>query len=363
MTPATGQGWHRFRALSLPRWLDIALWAALTFLAARLIWLPQARPLAAADALSAPAGQWLTLNGIPQDAAITITTPLAGEASFNAGQAALDPATRTYLASVGVAAADVTGPLRWSAGVAGGAPGNLIATIAVTQPDTSITVSLIPGGSGLKLRADRGGITISVRIETDNAARGLIDAPGGTGPLSYGPGRPITFALAAGQSSELRFGVPKSLDLWLQGDGLDGPIPLTSAEIGGDGGIAARICGGEAGDILFGSSLFQPRLRPIPARAHCQPAHMTIGAVSFGTDAIIAKPSGSAYVAGELPIWSTIKANPALTALFAALIAYPGLRLTGLLKIGKDAAPAPAKLKAEQGKTPLKPQSRGRDQS
>jgi hypothetical protein len=98
---------------------------------------------------------------------------------------------------------------------------------------------------------------------------------------------------------------------------------------------------------VFGPALFQPRARPIPALSVCEPGRMTIGELTLQPDAVVARPSGSAYVPGELPVWNTLKNNPAVGALLLAIIGYPAARLLGELrgllkspadKAGDDAA-------------------------
>jgi hypothetical protein len=59
---------------------------------------------------------------------------------------------------------------------------------------------------------------------------------------------------------------------------------------------------------------------------------MTLGELSLQPDAMVARPSGSAYVPGELPVWNTLKNNPAVGALLLAIIGYPAARLLGQLR-------------------------------
>jgi len=337
----------RIRDLSLPRWLEITLWALATIVCARLIYLPQARPLGSDDLLSAPAGQWLVLAGVTKDAGITITVPLTGDARFSAAQAALDTDSRAYLASIGVFVPQLEGPLHWAASGTDGEPATLVATLTAISPVTRLALASAPGGAGLRLRADGGQVGISVRIETAGTARGLLEAPGSGGPRAYGPGRPIAFDLSNGQEAELGFATTKTLQLWLQGDGMDGPLAVTQAEIEAGGAILTRICGGRSGSIMVGSALFQLRARPIPSGRQCRSGNLMISALTLAQDSLTASPSGSAYVPGELATWTTLMKNPALAGLLAAIIAYPGLRLTGLLQ-----------LKSEQAKPDKRPRAK-----
>jgi len=328
----------RIRDLSLPRWLEITLWALATIVCARLIYLPQARPLGSDDLLSAPAGQWLVLDGVAKDAAITISVPLAGDARFSAARAALDVESRTYLASIGVSVPQLEGPLRWAASGTDGEAATLVATVSAISPVNRLALASAPGGAGLRLRADGGHVGISVRIETAGTARGLLEVPGSGGSSAYGPGRPITFDLSSGQEAELGFATTQPVQLWLQGDGMDAPLAVTQAEIEAGGAILTRICGGRAGAIMVGSAFFQLRARPIPSGRLCRSGNLMISALSLGQGALTASPSGSAYVPGELAAWTTLMKNPALAGLLAAIIAYPGLRLTGLLQLKSEPA-------------------------
>jgi hypothetical protein len=119
---------------------------------------------------------------------------------------------------------------------------------------------------------------------------------------------------------------------------MDAALAVTQAEIEAGGAILTRICGGRSGAIMVGSAFFQLRARPIPAGRKCRSGYLVISALSLGEGALTASPSGSAYVPGELAAWTTLMKNPALAGLLAAIVAYPGLRLTGLLRLKSESA-------------------------
>lgn len=336
--PSHAGGWR------LPLWLDLLVTTAFVLLFARLIYLPQARPLGKDDALTAPAGQWLVLDGLTAGAILNLSTDAPGEVSFSAPSAAIDPASRTYLQSIGLVTGQGLGRLRWVAGATSAA--RLVVDLTVSQPGTRIALSVIPR-TGVRLRVERGAVTVSPRLDSPTppnstspaaplVARGLLDAPGAGGPQDFGPGRPITFILTPSTASPdpaLGFALagPVSFTL-LQDDGSEGSLPLTNAEIEADHAVLTRTCGGASGSIVFGPALFQPRARPIPALSMCEPGKMTIGELTLQPDAVVARPNGSAYVPGELPVWNTLKNNPAVGALLLAVIGYPAARLLGELR-------------------------------
>jgi hypothetical protein len=331
VVPAATSPGGRWR---IPLWLDILVTAAFVLLFARLIYLPQARPLGSDDTVTAPAGQWLVLDGLTAGTVLEVAVDAPGEVGFSAPSASLDDASRTYLQSLGVPTTAGRGPVRWAASAAGGQKATLVADLTVEQPGARLALSAIPG-TGLKLRVDRGTLAVSLRLDSDGPARGLLDAPGSGGAQAYGPGRPIAFLLSAGGSSDAALDVavakPSSLRL-LQDDGSEAPLALTNLEVDADRAVLTRTCGGAEGRIVFWPALLQPRARPIPALSMCEPGRMTVGELVLQPSAVVAKPSGSAYVPGELPVWNTLKDNPAVGALLLAIIGYPAARLLGQLR-------------------------------
>lgn len=334
----------RFAGLRLPRiprWLDIGIWLLLTLLCARLIALPQARALGHGDEIAAAAGQWLVLDGLAKDAAINLKVPLAGSAGLSAPRAALDRPTVEYLKGVGLLTSTDPGPLTWSASATSAGEASLIATLAPLTPDARISLATAGAGRELRMRVDRGALAVSVRLDSDDdtSARGLIDAPVGGGAHPYAPWQPLTFVLDPRGQAALTFASAGKADIWLQPAGADEkPLPLISLDTEGDIGTLTRTCGGRAGDIMFWSILFQPRVTPLPARVRCQSGYMTVDGLALSADGIIATPGGSAYRPGELPLVSSLKANDALKVLIVPLIAYPGGRLMGLIKVGKKSS-------------------------
>ena len=320
--PTTARRWR------VPLWLDMLVTAAFVLLFARLIYLPQARPLGGDDAITAPAGQWLVLDGLAAGSVLEFSVPVNGEVALSARSATLDPASRGYLQSVGVSTESGAGPVRWAASAAEGQGAKLVADITVSDPGARLALSAVQG-AGVELRADRGTLAVSVRLDSTTPARGLLVAPGSGGQQAYGPGRPITFLLTAGSP-------PMSLDFapaqpvpvrLIRDDGTEAPLSLTNLEIDADHAILTRTCGGAEGRIVFWPALLQPRARPIPALSMCEPGRMLLGDFAVQPNALVARPSGSAYVPGELPLWNTLKSNPAIGFLLVAVIGYPATRL------------------------------------
>ncbi|MBV8683908.1 MAG: hypothetical protein JO111_13620 [Caulobacteraceae bacterium] len=322
-SPAAARRWR------IPLWLDILVTAALALLLARAIYLPQARPLDSEDALTAPAGQWLVLDGLAAGTVLELAAEAPGEVRFSAPSASLDAASRTYLQSVGVPTAPASGPVQWAASAAGGQMATLVTDLVVGESDARLALNVVEG-EGLKLRVERGTLAVSVRLDSDGPARALLQAPGSGGTQAYGPGHPIAFTVSGGGShaATLNVGVNQQTPIrLLHDDGSEGPLPLTGLEVDAHRDALSRTCGGADRAIALWPALLQLRTRPIPGLSNCEPGRMKLGSLVLQPNGVVAHPTGTAYVPGELPALSSLKENPAVGPLLAAVLGYPAARL------------------------------------